>query len=62
MKMNNGPTPRWQRVRRLGVAFFFTDFDRRSNDEEHPYDGNDPTIRAHVWIPWIGQGESLKNS
>ena len=47
MKMNNGPTPRWQRMRRLGAAFFFADFDRRSNDEEHPYDGNDPTIRAY---------------
>lgn len=33
--MNNGPTPRWQRMRRLGAAFFFAYFDRRNNDEDY---------------------------
>lgn len=47
MKMNNGPTPRWQRMRRLGAAFFFANLDRRNNNEDYPYDGNDPPIRAY---------------
>ena len=47
MKMNNGPTPRWQRMRRLGATFFFAYFNRRNNVEDQPHDGSDPPIRAH---------------
>ena len=46
MKMNNGPTPNRQHMRQLGAASFYAKI-RRNNDEDYPYDGNDPPIRAY---------------